>query len=540
MPIPGSFWGGMFPERPSGDVTFFAGHFPEVVEAPASMPATIGALILESGSTMTIRWPTGIAYSLIDKERRSNLHDDPILEFTGTALVASSTVLANRSLLAQHAANGEPFSLGLPWEGITVDDEAAGNVLFVPTTVNVDWVAIGVRVLVTHPENGVLESFITAFTADSITLNDAPGDVGDLGADIMPVIQVLLDPQQTFARFTGELDVERWDIKATAAVAGIVAAAAYAKLALVDVAGSGVLDTVVLIAPLIGSAGNALSVQFIGDAVESDYASISGNRLTYHFIPGVTTVGGAIGRIERTDFFVVTGDRTTDVITLADEFGPTNLAGGLDQLPVEMGQGATLTAFAGRPIWDRPINTPSTAQDSIQTRAPLVELGAKSFAAANGPTAAWGRQISLNREIFEQWQWVKKFLWTVCGSWRTFWLPTWRNDLRWLESNAGTITVESGAAAGDFFTWYPRLRDHLRIQQDTTETYVRISAAVDNGDGTITLNIVDENDNAVTLSADDVDRLSWLELTRFSSDAQAPQFTKAKVELNTTGRVVQQ
>src|SRR3954468_10128341 len=122
MPIPGSFWGGMFPERPSGDVTFFAGHFPEVVEAPASVPATIGALILESGSTMTIRWPTGIAFSLIDKERRSNLHDDPILEFTGTALVASSTVLANRSLLAQHAANGEPFSLGLPWEGITVDD----------------------------------------------------------------------------------------------------------------------------------------------------------------------------------------------------------------------------------------------------------------------------------------------------------------------------------------------------------------------------------------------------------------------------------
>lgn len=543
----------MFPERASsGDVTYFAGHFPEVVVG-ASAPQTVGALILESGSTMTIRWASGIAFSSTDFERRSNLVDDPVLEFTGTALVAGATGRVTRTQMAQYAALGETFSLGLPWEALAVDDEAVGNTVSVPSTVNIDWVAVGVRVLVTHA-NGVLESFIVSFTADSITLNDAVGIIGDLGAEIMPVIQVLLDPEQTILRYSGdgqdavegnEDDVERWQIKAVAAVPGIVAAALYAELELSSVGGSGVMDDVVITAPQIGASGNLLTVTFVGDGGGLDYVETSGNALTYHFTPGVTTVGEMIGRIERSDFVVVTGPRTTDLLASGDAFGPVALAGGVDQLPVEMGQGITLATFAGsdavaRAVWDQPVVVQTTAQDSIQTRAPLTEIGYGRFAASAGSRLAWGRQMSIKQEIIEQWQWIKKFLWTVRGSWKKFWLPTWRNDLRWLESNTGTITVESGAASGDFFRWYPALRDCIQIEQDTTITYARISAAVDNGDGTITLTIVDASSAPVTLTADEVDRISWLETTRFSNDENSATFEGAQVSFTATGRVVRQ
>lgn len=543
MPIPGSFWGGMFPE--ASGMTFFAGHFP--IAQGGSQPVPIAALLLESGSTMTIKWSTGISGTLIGKERRANLQHDPVIELAGPALIASSTVREQRALLAQYAAAGEPFAIGLPWEGVPLKTRTTGTTLPVESTAELDWAHPGVRLIVAHPTRtrGSISTYIVSTTADTIEVADAVGNVGELGAEIIPTIQCYLDPQQSFERFTGdsdpeEGDVERWSIKATAAVPGIVAAAQFATLELADVDGSGVMDGVTISALEIGAAGNDLSIRFVGDAIGVDYAEVVGDLLIYHFIPGVTTVAGMMSRIERTDFVAMLGDRTSDVLTIDDEFGPTALSGGADQLPVEMGTGATLTTFLAKPVWDEPINVSVGAQDSVQTRAQIVQLGGSAFPATKGPKPDWGRQISARRDLCERWQWAKKFIWYTKGAWRSFWLPTWRNDLVWISKAAGTITITSGAAAGDFFKWYPAHRTTLQLEQeDGTITYAQITSAVDNGNGTITVSIADTSGTPITLSSSPVTLLSWLELTRFAEDDIRVTFQQGLFVFPNTGRVIQ-
>lgn len=80
---------------------------------------------------------------------------------------------------------------------------------------------------------------------------------------------------------------------------------------------------------------------------------------------------------------------------------------------------------------------------------------------------------------------------TVYGRWKALWVPTFRNDVTLAVSAAATDTAVTIVAMGYTDTYSAvEARRHLAfIQPDGTTTHRRVTAAVDNLDGTETLTL---------------------------------------------------
>ncbi len=182
-------------------------------------------------------------------------------------------------------------------------------------------------------------------------------------------------------------------------------------------------------------------------------------------------------------------------------------------------------------------------ENGVTTYADMAAAGASSsrftFSVFRNGPLQFGSTITLHGATDETmsplWQWLKLFLSTVQGRRRAFWLPTWRNDLAALEIGTNSITIEGpGESSGDFFAWYPSLRDRIQtIEDDGTVTYTQITGATDNGDGTVTLTIAATLASVPTL-------VSWLELCRFESDDFPVKFTGSWIEFSGIAHVVTQ
>lgn len=531
------YWGPHFPPR--GSLTYWDGHFPEGVSTlvPGVNPdgAATFVLVLQEGVTVKYAWMTGLFKSFNGKERRSSIVDDPAQRFDGEAILINDETRAARSRLARYAAIGTPFLLGLPYEELTFRADAATTTVYVQSTAQADWCAPGARVVLRHAKYGGAEAVVQSYTSNSITLDVAPGNVGRVGGSIMPAMAIYLDPQQRFDRYATDEAIERWHVAGRNVNAGFSSSATSASLAL-----GGASTGVTLTYPTAGAVGNAWSVQFVSDAVSNPYVTIAGSTLVYHFRPNIDTVASMAIAIEGTSLMLVTGPRPLTVMTGADVFGPTALSGGADASALPVGIGAVVATFASRPVWDRRVDVMSLAPDSLQSMTEAQDLGGLPFIAGQASVPDWGRSLVLVRELGGEWQWIKKFLDTVKGRFKSFWLASWRPDLVYVSKAAGSVTVTSGENAGDVFAWWPQHRTYLQIwQADGTLTYVRITAAVDNGNGTVTLTIVDAADAAVTLSGSAVSMVSWLELVRLESDEVTVTFSDFNFAVSLTARVVQ-
>ena len=126
-----------------------------------------------------------------------------------------------------------------------------------------------------------------------------------------------------------------------------------------------------------------------------------------------------------------------------------------------------------------------------------------------------------------------------CSRWparsqRAFWLSTWRDDFTFVSKATNTVTV-STTDGSDFFGWWPDQRQYLQIvQADGTITRCKVTAAVDNGNGTATLTV------GVTLTSSAVTLVSWLELCRFESDDFSISWSGEGFQIEARARVVQQ
>lgn len=538
-----SYWSDMFPRASRGKNSHWNFHFPDTpgTTVPGTSPKGAATFVLESDAKVTYAWRTGLFKSYSGKERRSGLIDDPAMRFEGRALLVGDNLRAVRSRIAQYAAKGRPFQLGLPYEELTLRAASTGTVVAVHSTAKADWAVAGQRVVVRRFDGSAyqhIEAVIQSVTGTTITIDETLGPVGELGASIMPLIAVFLEPQQGFQRYVTPDGVEHWNIRARSAVAGFTSVDVTAQLAL-----AGTAAGVVFYAPTAGTAGNSLQIQFVGDAVSIDSVDTSTpNLLVYHFIPGVTTVLQMCARIERTDFVMVTpfnpADRSTSALVGGDAFAATNLSGGADATPCTWGLTATLTTFMDTPVWDRGVQVEGTADDSVHTMAEVQDLGGLPFAAQSADVPDWGRRVAISRALLGEWQWAKKFLDTVKGRWKSFWLPTYRPDLVATAKAAGTLTVESGES--DVGAWYPLQRQTLAVRySNQTWVYLQITDAVDNHDGTTTLDVADEDGVAVTL-ASVPELVCWLERTRLESDEVAVGFADARFNLSAVGRAVMQ
>ncbi|MDQ3070465.1 MAG: hypothetical protein M3R55_12155 [Acidobacteriota bacterium] len=537
-----SYWGGHFP--PGGALSYWGGHFPEGAEDPGLPPIGSATFVLDGAAQVTYAWRTGLSKSYSGLERRSNIVDDPAQRYEGEALLTGANTRAVRAQLARYAALGQPFLLGLTYEALSIRATTVGTTIAVYSTALSDWAIPGTRVLVRHETHGDWEGVITAVTGTTITATDGtsgPGAIGGVGAMIMPAAAIYLDPQQGFDRYPTKL--ERWQIRARNVNAGFATPAIAATLALVTpITDSGVLDGARLVARTVGAAGNSITVRFTSDALTDGgeliedavagtvHVKFSGAGTTVDvlatLINGGSSLISMLGTWTGSDL-LASGD---------DEFPATTLSGGADQTPAPVGIGAVVTMFAGRPVWDRGIDVEGTAPDSLQSMAQPEDFGGLPFNAGMASEPDWGRNILMRRPIGPEFQWLKRFLDTIRGRWRSFWLASWREDLIPVSVGVGTLTVEDD---GDFFTWWPMQREHLQVRSLTGAlTYVRISAAVQNIGGTITLSVVDGVGAAVTVA--NVAMVSWLEVVRLESDEVQVEFRDWTFAVNMTARGVQQ
>jgi hypothetical protein len=515
-------------------------HFVEDMAGVPTTPPGAGAfeLVLDAAS-VTYVWSTGIAKHRSGYEQRAELIDDPAARYQGRVLLRDDEVRAVRVRLARFAAAGLPFLLGLPWEAEPVLADSTGTTLSVPATARLDWAEPGVRVLVRHELYGSISTVIQTVGANSLEVLDTLGDVGKVGALVVPLASVLLDAQQGFDRYQPMEPVEQWNIRARNADAGWRRAGTAAGLDL-----DGALTGLRVEARDLGPTdGRIISIEAIGPAGgqlnESVVLGIPVTQFTYS--SGVTTVADFIAKMSTSPNVRVIGTPVDLDATLELSDAQTDsLTGGSDVVYAEVGKTATLTTYRDRPVWDRSITVRGTVGDSIQTMADIIDMGGLPTAVQTASMSEWGQAIVASGPLGDRWQWAKKMLWTLGGSWGSFWLSTFRADLVVESTGVGTLTVTNGDAAGDVWAWYPGRRQDLAVTMtDRSVTYVRIATAVNNGDGTTTLSIVDEDDDPVTL-AGTILGVSWLERVRLESDEVTVNFGEGTFDLAIQARTARQ
>lgn len=516
---------------------FFDGHFPDDAEAddPPTVPPTTPegaatfALRLEAGLRVTYEWETDVFKSFDGKEQRAALLDDPRESYSGSALLADP--LGTRVDIAQHAANGAVFSLGLPYEETTLSDDAAGAVIpLSDATSGIDWAVVGQRVLIhrgASNDTDVAEGVIQEVAANSITIDPAPSvDAAVEGAEIMPLVPVLLEPQQGFARYRS--GAERWNIDAR-----------HSQFGYPEAAVPGELDKTLASWPVTFRAstpGVSVSISLeVGGPVEIEFgitADELGNFSLTIAVPTGTTLGELNTALVGTGLLTMLGGFDVDaVLTGADEFTLTAFTGADAGGPSEMGRGATVTEIFGRAVWDRLLENAGTMTDSVHSMTEIVELGALPFAAVEATIPDWGRHIAYTST---DWQWMKKFLATVKGRAKSFYLPTFRADLE-STANATATTLTISGTTGSYDLWAARGYSVIQVQQDDALYFVRVTAvAVSGSDLVLTV----EGD---ALDAAPVSMLSWCEFVHLESDTVEVAWASPNTfSVALTARVVQQ
>lgn len=537
------YWGPHFPDH--GRASFYWGpHFPdgtpdaELIPGVGPAGAVQLALDIEIGAQLTLTWQTQVFKAYDGGERRVAKISLPKQKISGPAYLLGDDTRAQRARLARYAAIGGTFLIGLPYEELAIASPAVANVVPVGSTALVDWAVLGGRVIIKNGESFANAS-IQAFDDTSLTLDIDPGDLGLPGGTVMPTAAIFLEPQQAFARYPNPDGVERWDVRAQMLSFGFESDGrkAFASLS----SSTGALKTTVINYFLEGPAGNAFTIEFIGDASPgAGNVTHTGSAYQFHFNAGTTTVANAVSALAAV--FGFTGSfNPANVLVSGDIIGPLTLANGADKVWGTMGAGETLVTHYSRPVWDRVIQLDTTATDSVQSLSQIVDLGGKLANIGAAKYSDWGRQVMLRSDLATEWQWLKLFLSTVRGMQKAWWLATWRADLTAISHATGTLVIDGPSfETGDFFGWYPTLRTHLQVQQaDGTLTLVNITAAVDNGDGTITLSVETSTGVAAVFASSAVTMVSWLELVRFDSDEFVITFKDAQFSLSTDARAVQ-
>ncbi len=209
-------------------------RFPTRRRAYAQAPiAGIGAatfvLSLEPGTKVTYSWPCDIVRSYSGREQRISVGDGrPRIRIEGSAFLVDAKDRDIRGILMRAAAQGSVFALALPFEELLFTADASGLTVTVASTVQCDWAVTGQRCvvmgrdgsLVTAIIQGVSTTTISVAIVDStgLAISSTLGTAGLAGGRIMPVIQVVLDPQQGFTRLP--FGAGYWQIRATAVAFG--------------------------------------------------------------------------------------------------------------------------------------------------------------------------------------------------------------------------------------------------------------------------------------------------------------------------------
>ncbi len=489
------------------------------------------ALDIENNYTVRFKWATGLTPTRSGLESRESRNTRAQERYSGFAWLLGDAPRDVRTTLAKYAVRGAVFLLALPHEELLLRQDADGAIVYVTAEdlELTDWAKVGQRVVVYHEDDDgtlrFIEAVIQAVGVDSITLNIAPGELGAYGGRIGPAKPIYFEPEQNFGRF--ESAAEQWEIVARAVDFDF--ARELASIDLGPLTTAAALEDAVLTAKYPGSNP---TIVIDGDAIVGAVIHEVGDIVTVSINPSApppfrTTAEQLYAAFATSTLVAPAGTWGSGNLSAGDLVPATALVGGDAEGAV--GTGATLEEHDGKPVWDGPIIVNGSVTDSIHALTQIIDMGGVLYAKGFADAAAWGRGVAMTSEDRYDWQWLKLFLVTVRGGQKSWWLPSWRDDLPFVSKAAGTITVE-----GDVGTWWPSQRQHIQVwEADDTMTRAEIEAAVNNGDGTWTLTI------GTTLASSNVRMVSWLELCRFERDDLDVKWGATGFTFATVARVVQ-
>jgi hypothetical protein len=530
---PSAFWGPGFPDYGHAGGCFWGPGFPDCFQDPtvvgASGPATAATFVFRLADLkIRMSWATDVfkAYSGVEQRRQPD--DLPRQTLSGRAWVQYSDLLVSRGALARYAAQNKPFLLGLPHEALPLTGATSGAVVPVPTTTYIDWAVAGQRAIVTDGTTNVL-GVVQSAAGASITLDVSPALARGY---IMPAVPVFLDAQLGFTRYQKIGSLESWQISGREQQFGYESGSSIPAVKALSGVTGGYLTGMIAVFRTPGTIGNGSSLQLqAGSALNQGTLIVTGtNAYLFQFKNGVTQILDLLTALAASNLYLIgafSGPITSTLRTGADEFGPATLTGGVDKNWGTMGNGATVTTYLSRPVWDRGLEVGDS--DSIHSMTELLDLGGVPalFQAAAVPD--WGRAVRKSDMDIREWQWLKAFQVAVRGRQRAFWLPTMRADLSPVSLDPGTLVVSS--TIGDLLAWYPTLRQQLRVElADGSVQYIQITAYVDNGNGTYSLTITSSNTaynpagGGAHVAAAGINLVSWLDLCRWESDDFEVQF----------------
>ena len=529
-----TFWGPLFPDASLESAQ------PDRIRPTGGEGAATFVSHLESGVQVRLEWSTNVFKARDGSERRSSRVGAPRQSYAGEAFLVGSDVTRIRGYIQRFAARGATFMLGVAHEGATLLEDADFSAVLAVNTGDLDWAVPGQQVVVVD-EDGHAVQFGVVQDASPTTLTVDIETTATRGCDVVPLLPVLLDPQQGFARFPLEDgDVERWSLQALGKGFGYRSGNIPARLALGPLAVSDTLDDVFFYARSAGAAANGIDIELVGNSVLDINIEVlvTGGEVSgilIHFIPDTSTAGDLFDAVTlQQDTIAMIGSWDPDaVLTLDDELSG-ELAGGADEAPAPVGVGATLTEYLDRPVFDRGVDVDEAADDSVHSLAEILAVGESPTSFGAATTADYGRQLAITRTDTGEWQWLKKFLWAVRGRWKAWWFPTYRRDLEPASDvSAGGTTLDVDAEHGDFWAWWSTHRQHVAVYQGDSVYYVEITAAV-LGSGVITLTLAGD-------LPDDgpVDMVSWLDLCRLESDSVTVRWQGSTFSVSELARAVQ-
>lgn len=213
--------------------------------------------------------------------------------------------------------------------------------------------------------------------------------------------------------------------------------------------------------------------------------------------------------------------------------GVFQISGVVQPVRTTIGTGATVTMFDGLPVFDRRLNADQVSPEANVGGLQVIDGGAGGayYTRTAYPQSDMQRRHTFVIKSIGERQWLRKFWQTVRGKQVAFLCPTWKPDLVAAATpGLGSTTLLINSTPDYVTTWFPSsAHRHLQLNlTDGTTLYVKVTAAVDNGNGTQSLTV-----SVAFGSLPGIDSISLLEQVRFDNDelAIAWQSTNGKAQI---------
>lgn len=166
-------------------------------------------------------------------------------------------------------------------------------------------------------------------------------------------------------------------------------------------------------------------------------------------------------------------------------------------------------------VWDRPNYVSTTSNEAMLSFAETLDFGGVPLGIGGADVPDWIKPVRYTSSDPADFQWLKAFLRVVLGRQKSWLLSTNHADFLFVSTTVTGIKVQSPSVvgSGDYAAWFASLA-HRRLalaMGDGTTLYFTVTGVIDNGDGTLTLNL----DSSVIGT---VLRISLLEQVRFDNN----------------------